>query len=85
MTKLKKYTLNTWCAVLAAVMAMMGFQSCHRAQKMVTDNDAPIDTLRTVTPPTIRDPGEIIALYGVPPSKFKEIKQQDINPKQIEK
>ena len=85
MSKLTKYTLNTWCAVLAAVLAMMGFQSCHSAQKVVIDNDIPTDTLRPVIPKPIRDPGEIIALYGVPPSKFKQIEKQNINPKQIEK
>lgn len=83
MSKIKKYTLGKWCAVLAALLAVMGFQACHRAQKVVITDDTPTDTLSTVVPSPIH--GEIIALYGVPPSKYKKIEKQNIEPKQIEK
>ena len=83
MSKLKKYTLGKWCAVLAALLAVMGFQACHRSQKVVIDNENPTDTLQPMVPSPIR--GEIIALYGVPPSKYKKIEKQNIEPKQIEK
>lgn len=77
MSKLKKYTLGKWCAVLAALLAVMGFQACHNTQKVVVDNDDPseqkIDSIHIVKPPKNIDGGEIIALYGVPSSKFKKM------------
>ncbi len=65
-----------------AMLTAMGFGACHRTQKVVIDDsNAPIvDTVSTQKPPRIRDHGEIIALYGVPPSKFKNLKQQNIKP-----
>ena len=59
------------------LLTAMGFGACHRAQKVVIDDDnTPIvDSIRTEKPPKIRDRGEMIALYGVPPSKFRNMKQ----------
>lgn len=66
-----------------AMLTAMGFGACHnRTQKVVIDDsNAPIvDTIRADKPPIFHGGGEIIALYGVPPSKFKNLKQQNIKP-----
>ena len=72
-----------WCWILMFALTAMGFNSCHRAQKIVVDDDniTPIDTVpNRLQPPRFRDPGEMIALYGVPPSRFKNIEKRKINP-----
>lgn len=65
-------------------LAAMGFNSCHRAQKVVVDDNININPSDTITdrpqPPRFRAPGEMIALYGVPPSRFKNIEKRKINP-----
>ena len=61
-----------------ALLTAMGFNACHRTQKVVIDDDNNtqiIDSVRAEKPPKIRDRGEMIALYGVPPSKFRNMKQ----------
>ncbi|MBP5682307.1 MAG: hypothetical protein J6X05_03565 [Bacteroidales bacterium] len=81
MAKLNNIIRSRWCGILMAILTAMGFGACHRTQKVVIDDsNAPIvDTIGSKKPPRIRDHGEIIALYGVPPSKFKNMKQQNNN------
>ncbi len=68
--------------MLMAMLTAMGFGACHRTQKVVIDdsNASVVDTIRADKPPIFHGGGEIIALYGVPPSKFKNLKQQNIKP-----
>lgn len=82
MADFHKMIRSKWCAVLMALLAAMGFGACHRAQKVVIidDNNQITDSSQITNPPVIRDPGEIIALYGVPPSKYKKIERQEIKP-----
>jgi len=77
MAKIKNIIRSGWCGILMAILTAMGFGACHRTQKVVIDDDnTPIvDSIRTEKPPKIRDRGEMIALYGVPPSKFRNMKQ----------
>ncbi len=82
MAKFNNIIRSRWCGILMAILTAMGFGACHRTQKVVIeDGNAPIvDTVSTKKPPRIRDHGEMIALYGVPPSKFKNLKQQNNKP-----
>lgn len=82
MAEISKKIRSKWCAVLVALLAAMGFGACHRAQKVVItdDNNQIKDSSQITHPPVIRDPGEIIALYGVPPSKYKKMEKQEIKP-----
>lgn len=83
MTKKRDILRSRWCGLLMLALAAMGFDSCHRAQKVVVDdgNITPTDTIiDRPKPPRLRDGGEIIALYGVPPSRFKNIEKQNVNP-----
>lgn len=82
MAKLNNIIRSKWCGILMAMLTAMGFGACHRTQKVVIDDsNAPIvDTVRADKPPIFHGGGEIIALYGVPPSKFKNLKQQNIKP-----
>ncbi len=82
MANIKNIIRSKWCGILVAILTAMGFGACHRTQKVVIDDDnTPIvDTIRNEKPPKIRDRGEMIALYGVPPSKFKNMEQQNIKP-----
>ena len=82
MADFHKMIRSKWCAVLMALLAAMGFGACHRAQKVVIidDYNQITDSSQITNPPVIRDPGEIIALYGVPPSKYKQIEKQNIKP-----
>ena len=78
MAKIKNIIRSGWCGILMTLLTAMGFGACHRAQKVVVDDDNNtqiIDSVRAEKPPKIRDRGEMIALYGVPPSKFKNMKQ----------
>jgi hypothetical protein len=82
MAKINNIIRSKWCGILMAMLTAMGFGACHRTQKVVIDDsNAPIvDTIRADKPPIFHGGGEIIALYGVPPSKFKNLKQQNIKP-----
>lgn len=82
MAEISKMIRKKWCALLVALLAAMGFGACHRAQKIVIidDNNQITDSSQITNPPVIRDPGAIIALYGVPPSKYKQIEKQNIKP-----
>ena len=82
MAEISKKIRSKWCAVLVALLAAMGFGACHRAQKVVItdDNNQIKDSSQITHPPVIRDPGEIIALYGVPPSRYKNIDQKKEKP-----
>ncbi|MBR4264601.1 MAG: hypothetical protein IKQ46_00940 [Bacteroidales bacterium] len=77
MANLQTKIRNKWCGILMVLLAVMGFSACHNTQKAVVDNNNPseqkIDSVHVVKPPENRGGGEIIALYGVPPSKFKKI------------
>jgi hypothetical protein len=82
MAKINNIIRSKWCGILMAMLTAMGFGACHRTQKVVIDDsNAPVvDTVRADKPPIFHGGGEIIALYGVPPSKFKNMKQQNIKP-----
>ncbi|MBO7462420.1 MAG: hypothetical protein J6T96_07470 [Bacteroidales bacterium] len=82
MAKFNNIIRSRWCGILMAILTAMGFGACHRTQKVVIDdsNSPIVDTIGSKKPPRIRDHGEIIALYGVPPSKFKNLKQQNVKP-----
>ena len=82
MAEISKKIRSKWCALLVALLAAMGFGACHRAQKVVItdDNNQIKDSSQITHPPVIRDPGEIIALYGVPPSKYIKMEKQEIKP-----
>ena len=83
MAKIKNIIRSGWCGILMGLLTAMGFNACHRTQKVVIDdanNNQIIDSVHIQKPPKIRDRGEMIALYGVPPSKFKNMKQQNVKP-----
>lgn len=79
MAKINKIIRSRWCGILMAILTAMGFNACHRAQKVVIDDSNPqiTDTSSVAKPPIIRDRGEMITLYGVPPSKFRNMKQDN--------
>lgn len=68
---------------VGGVVGCDGFSSVPQVEKVVIDNENPTDTLQPMVPSPIR--GEIIALYGVPPSKYKKIEKQNIEPKKTDK
>ena len=83
MAKIKYIIRSGWCRILMVLLTVLGFGACHRTQKAVVDDDNNIQQIDSATvskPPKIRDRGEMIALYGVPPSKFKNMKQQNNKP-----
>lgn len=82
MARINNIIRSKWCGILMLMLTAMGFGACHKAQKVVIDDSTPqiIDSSRIEKPPKIRGGGEMIALYGVPPSKFRNMKQQNNEP-----
>ncbi len=83
MANIKKYITSKWCGILMALLAAMGFNSCHRAEKVAVDgnnNGNMPDTVNIIIPPKRQAPGQVICLYGVPPSKFEKIENQKVKP-----
>lgn len=76
MWTIKKYLINKWCALLAAVLTLMGFQACGNSRKIVVDDNNTIteipDTTQQYKPPRKPANDEMICLYGVPPSQFQQ-------------